>query len=306
MSFHIVYPRTIPERRPPNHQPAAPRWTLRWKTPVHTVISDYFAIQARTLPWDLQQAFIGRIRACLAHQDGPDAHEVMRCIDEAGFINTIVVAYWLDPTKHARWKLLSAFGGWFDSVERLSEGMGYWRETIVVPYDRHETIYSEPNYEIGLARCAGGSVEPMTTNGYFGAARDRMPVSAIDPLESPLGQTLPARREAASQGSRLRVQPPLNLVAIRSGQFWVNAQSEQRTDYLDRLQPKLLRGMKYLEDNKEASGCLSIRNMSNLDSAGDEIAETSTLAYFLSLGHLERWARVARELILTYTGMQSP
>lgn len=114
MSFHIVYPRTIPERRPPNHQPAAPRWTLRWKTPVHTVISDYFAIQARTLPWDLQQAFIGRIRACLAHQDGPDAHEVMRCIDEAGFINTIVVAYWLDPTKHARWKLLSAFGGWFD------------------------------------------------------------------------------------------------------------------------------------------------------------------------------------------------
>jgi aldoxime dehydratase len=168
--------------------------------------------------------------------------------------------------------------------------MGYWRETIVVPYDRHETIYSEPNYEIGLARCAAGSVEPMTTNGYFGAARDRMPVSAIDPLESPLGQTLPARREAASQGSRLRVQPPLNLVAIRSGQFWVNAQSEQRTDYLDRLQPKLLRGMKYLEDNKEASGCLSIRNMSNLDSAGDEIAETSTLAYFLSLGHLERWA----------------
>ena len=230
----------------------------------------------------------------------------MRCIDEAGFINTIVVAYWLDPTKHARWKLLSAFGGWFDSVERLSEGMGYWRETIVVPYDRHETIYSEPNYEIGLARCAGGSVEPMTTNGYFGAARDRMPVSAIDPLESPLGQTLPARREAASQGSRLRVQPPLNLVAIRSGQFWVNAQSEQRTDYLDRLQPKLLRGMKYLEDNKEASGCLSIRNMSNLDSAGDEIAETSTLAYFLSLGHLERWAGSRTRLILTYTGMQSP
>ena len=306
MSFHIVYPRTIPERRPPNHQPAAPRWTLRWKTPVHTVISDYFAIQARTLPWDLQQAFIGRIRACLAHQDGPDAHEVMRCIDEAGFINTIVVAYWLDPTKHARWKLLSAFGGWFDFVERLSEGMGYWRETIVVPYDRHETIYSEPNYEIGLARCAGGSVEPMTTNGYFGAARDRMPVSAIDPLESPLGQTLPARREAASQGSRLRVQPPLNLVAIRSGQFWVNAQSEQRTDYLDRLQPKLLRGMKYLEDNKEASGCLSIRNMSNLDSAGDEIAETSTLAYVLSLGHLERWAELHETYILTYTGMQSP
>jgi aldoxime dehydratase len=290
MSFHIVYPRTVPERRPPNHQPAAPRWTLRWKAPVHTVISDYFAVQAKTLPWNLQQAFVDRIRSYFAHTDGPDAHEIMRCTDESEFANTIVVAYWLDPTKHARWKLFSSFAGWFDSADRLSENVGYWRETVIVPYDRHETIYSEPTYPIGLARCAGGSVEPMTTNGYFGAARDRIPLSAIDPLESPLGETPPPRKEIASEGRRLRAQPPLNLTAIRSGQFWVNAKTEQRTDYLERLQPKLVRGMKYLEENKEASGCLSIRNMNNITSAGEEIAETSTLAYFLSLGHLERWS----------------
>lgn len=291
MSFHVVYPRTVPERRPPNHSPAAPRWTLRWKNPVHTVTSDYFGIQSRSLSWQQQEGFSDLIRSFFAHPDGPDAHEIMRCVDEAGYLNAIIVAYWLDPTKHARWKLHSPFRDWFDSPHRLSEEVGYWRETIIVPYDRHETIYSEPNYQIGLARCAGGAVEPMTTNGYFGAARDRIPVSAIDPLESPLGQSLPPRREVTSEGRRIRVQPPLNVVAIRSGQYWANAQSEQRTDYLERLQPKLSRGMKYLEENKEASGCLSVRVMSNLDAAGEELPETSTLAYFLSLGHMEDWSK---------------
>jgi len=121
----------------------------------------------------------------------------------------------------------------------------------------------------------------------FGAARDRIPVSAIDPLESPLGQRLLPKKERMNERGRIRVQPPLNVVAIRSGQYWANAQTEQKTDYLERRQPKLSRGMKYLEENKEASGCLSVRVMSNLNAAGDELPETSTLAYFLSLSHME-------------------
>ena len=74
-----------------------------------------------------------------------------------------------------------------------ADPIGYWKETIAVPYDRHETIYSAPNYRIGLARTPGSSIESMTTNGYFGAARDRIPISAIDPLErqTRMPRTLP-------------------------------------------------------------------------------------------------------------------
>jgi aldoxime dehydratase len=291
MSFHVIYPRTVPERRPPNHRPAAPRYTLRWETPVHTVISDYFAIQGRALPWERQGEFIDRMLGFFKHSDGPDAFETMRCVDEPGYTNAIVVAYWLDPTKHARWGFASHFTEWFRSPHRESEDVGYWRETIAVPYDHHETVYSEPNYLIGLARCAGGSTERTTTNGYFGAARDRIPVSAIDPLESPLGDNLPPRKAGTAEVKRRQVYAPLNLVAIRSGQFWANAQSEQKTDYLEQLQPKLMRGMKYLEENKNDTGCLSVRVMSNVNASGEERAETSTLAYFLSLGHMERWSK---------------
>jgi hypothetical protein len=39
--------------------------------------------------------------------------------------------------------------------------------------------------KIGIGRTSDSEVMPITTNGFFGAARDRLPLSAIDPLDSP-------------------------------------------------------------------------------------------------------------------------
>ena len=48
------------------------------------------------------------------------------------------------------WKI---FFAWFAADERVADkNVGYCRETIVIPYERHETIYSGQNYKIGLAR----------------------------------------------------------------------------------------------------------------------------------------------------------
>jgi hypothetical protein len=104
---------------------------------------------------------------------------------------------------------VSELSSWLASDERLSDpAIGYWRETISVPYDRHETIYSAPWYRIGLARLPDSAIVSMTTNGYFGAARDRLPISAIDPLESPLRNQPPVAKDVSSRGRRLRVMTP--------------------------------------------------------------------------------------------------
>lgn len=291
MVFHVEYPRIIPERKPQGHQPAAPRYTLRWQDPVETMVSDYYGMQKEGLTNDEQLAFFTRVEASLTHPDGPSAHEVMRFTDESGQTNAVVVAYWLDATKQARWSAAADYPRWFASSERLSGGAGYWRETIVVPYDRHETIYSGPNYRVGFARTPGATIESMTTNGYFGAARDRIPVSAIDPLDSPMAAAPPKPRAIDSRGRRLRVVTPHNMTALRSGQFWVGAGDEQEEDYRDNLQPKLMRGMNFLLDNKTDTGTLALRVMTNLNSDGSERAETSVLAYFLSLAKLEDWSK---------------
>ena len=291
MIFHVEYPRIVPERKPAGHQPAAPRYTLRWHSPVETMVSEYHAIQKAGLTWDEQREFFDFAKASFAQPDGPAAHEVLRFTDEAGEINAVTVAYWLDATAHARWSQSAEFPKWFCARERCAGDFGYWRETIAVPYDRHETIYSGPHYKIGFARTPNSSIESMTTNGYFGAARDRVPISAIDPLESPLRGNPPKPRRVESRGRRLRAATPHNMTALRSGQYWIGAGPEQLADYLDNLQPKLMRGMNFLLDNKEDTGTLALRVMSNLDDDGSARAETSVLAYFLSLDQLEDWSK---------------
>jgi aliphatic aldoxime dehydratase len=92
MVFHVEYPRVIPERKPEGHQPAAPRYTLRWRKPVGMMVSQYHAIQGAALPWDQQRAFFDLAENSLAEQDGASAHEIMRFVDEAGEVNAVVAS----------------------------------------------------------------------------------------------------------------------------------------------------------------------------------------------------------------------
>lgn len=291
MAFEIQYPRVIAERRPDGHQPAAPRYSLRWEQPLSTLVSVYFGIQRQSLSWDEEKAFHEFILGELAKEAGTATHEILRCTDEAGWTNGIVVAYWTDVTQYERWHATSQFRQWFESPERRRGSTGYWCETICVPYDRHETIYSAGNYRVGLGRLAGTEIVPITTNGYFGAARDRLPISAIDHLESPHGTIAPPKVEPVkSYGELLVALVPHNATFLRSGQHWEAAGPDQLDDYLHSLQPKLLRGMRYLTEHRERTGCLSLRIMTNLNADGSSRAETSVAAMFLSMSPLESWA----------------
>lgn len=292
MTFEFAYERQLPARRPDGHR-GAPRNSVRWQTPRSTLVSVYFGMQgpsAQPMEWADAKAFTDRIRGFLAEADGPEAHEVMRCADEAGLDNVIVVAYWTQPGRYARWAERSGFRAWFESPERLAGDTGHWCESLLVPYDRHETIFSHPDYRIGLARTEGAGLVPIQTGGYFGAARDRVPLSAIDPLEAPGGGVLPAARSVGSRGRHLCAAVPHNATVLRSGQYWEGAGQEQLDDYLQSLQPKMLRGMAHIVADRATTGCLSLRIMTNLNEDGSPRAETSVYAMFLSLDQLEAWS----------------
>lgn len=290
MVFHVEYERTIPARKPEGHIPAAPRYALRWNKPVAAIVSDYFAIQGKELNRNAEEAFFRRARLGLADKDGPDSHEIMRTKDEEGFVNSVVVGYWTDPVRHARWSWSASLTRWLRDEARLTDMHGSWRETISVPYDRHETIYSEGWYKIGIGRTADSVVVPITTNGFFGAARDRIPLSAIDPLDSPFGDVVPSTKEITGRGQRLFVAAPVNMVTLRSGQYWAHAEQEQLDDYIETMRPRLMKGMGYLAQHKTETGTLALRVLTNLNDDGSDRRETSVVAHFLSLAQLEAWA----------------
>ena len=107
------------------------------------MVSEYYGAQKADLTRDEQIEFFERVETSLIDPDGPATHEIMRFTYEAGETNAVVVAYWLDATRHARWSQAAGFPKWFSAPARCSAGeIGYWRETIAVPYNRHETIYS--------------------------------------------------------------------------------------------------------------------------------------------------------------------
>jgi aldoxime dehydratase len=291
MAYDLEYTRTLPARRPEGHVPAAPRYAVQWDAPVHTLVCDWFGLQGETLPLPAQLGFFDQARRAFVEADGPDSFEIMRCTDEGGLLNAIAVAYWLDPVRHARWERTSNLMRWFKAPERLTGPHGAWRETLSTPFDRHETIFSEPSYTAGVGRTAGARLGPITTNGYFGAARDRLPISAIDPLESPFGDRLPSAAPQAGFGQRLAVAVPPNVVSLRSGQYWAHAEGEQLDDYENNMRPRLMAGMAHLTRHRESTQTLSLRIMTNLDPDGSERRETSVYAQFLSLAPLEAWAK---------------
>lgn len=289
---NITYPRQIPLRRPDGHEPRAPRWALIYTEPVTLLTSDYLGIQVES--WDSigVQAFVERLRVShqAPHDCAPEAWELLTCTDDAGLLNIIHLAYWRNPTHHEKWLATSALGRWYDGLEAATVAFGAWHEVIQVPVDHAETIYSDPRGQFGLAACRGTQVEPMTINGYFGAARDRLPVSAIDALEVARPQR-PPNTYRETRGRRLRAESHHNMAVIRSGQYWAQAGDEQLTDYTESLEPKLTAGMRYLSDHKETTGTLALRILTSLDrDTLEPRRETSTYAHFQSLADLETWA----------------
>ncbi|BBY84866.1 phenylacetaldoxime dehydratase family protein [Mycolicibacterium tokaiense] len=289
---NVAYPRQLPARKPDGHQPRAPRWTLAYTEPVTMLTSEYLGIQVESWESVGVQAFLERIRAShnIPHPGAPEAWELLACTDDAGLLNIIHLAYWRNPLHHETWYSSAPLGRWYDGLDAATIAFGAWREVIQVPLDHAETIYSDPRGSFGLAACPGTEVESMTVNGYFGAARDRLPVSAIDPLQ--VAQTTrPPNTFRETRGRRLRAETHHNMAVIRSGQFWAAAGTEQRTDYEESLQPKLSEGMQYLSRHKEATGTLALRELTSLNR--DTLTprrETSTYAHFQSLADVEAWA----------------
>jgi hypothetical protein len=67
------------------------------------MVSEYYGAQKADPTRDEQIEFFERVETSLIDPDGPETHEIMRFTDEAGETNAVVVAYWLDATRHARW-----------------------------------------------------------------------------------------------------------------------------------------------------------------------------------------------------------
>lgn len=95
--------------------------------------------------------------------------------------------------------------------------------------------------------------------------RDRIPLAAADTLESPVPALVQVERE--TKGARWRLAIPHNFAVIRSAAFWGRWVIPSRRRTMRELREPLMKGMDFLKENGEASGCASLRFQQTCDGA---------------------------------------
>jgi len=223
------------------------------------------------------------VRASLDSASGPWRSEPCTHVDHAGFCNEIIVAYWDTREAFLAWKSDPRVCAWLESVHDTA---GHWLEAFTCPLEQMETSYSTNIASWGLAGKLPKRLESL--HSYFGAMRDRIDAAEDSGLPGipdypPFGDS-----QIETSGRREIAAVPENLCFIRTTQGWKNCTEEQKNDFLQNMFPIYRTGAEYLRDNPRESNCVSAR-LTELTEADSQI-QTQTLAWFLSLADLERWA----------------
>jgi hypothetical protein len=234
-------------------------------------LSDFLAV-ARTAP------------------DAPRHFDRATFTDISGQPSHMAALYWADRATYVRWAAAPAIQEWRAGRRALADDLGQWWEPVCVSPDRLETI-AFAEYRRGLSACPFSRLEQMSETGYWGAARDRIAASGHVTLAGEAQHLAPLGTPPHTRGCRLAIRPPAGLAVIRSGVSWAACGAEQRDSFERNIRPKLDAGMEYLRRNPLEVGCAALRQVVVADTEGTPLEEAYSHGLFLSLRHLEDWAR---------------
>ncbi len=276
----------VPSAKPAGWVPPYPVWSGRFDGQTKPMVFGYIGCQ-----YAEEGAPAAEFRRwwALASQatDGPIHFEWASYRDVGDRLNLVVLCYWLDVATYERWWVSPLVESWWTDAAREQDDAGYWREMNVVAPDKFETVFSSHN-PMGVTVAADGFTDEIEEHAYWGSMRERIPASAYDGLIGSLAAVKPAA--AGQTAARRRVQLTHNLAMIRSGQDWRACRDEERDYYLRKVHPVMMKGLLYLRDNSEETGCLSSRFMASLQGGCDDQV-TFGSALFRELGDLEAWAK---------------
>jgi len=260
---HLQVSRSRHRRVPDDYQPPYPSFVARHRPAVGGVVMAYFGVQhSGEAPKGLPAA-LKSLEAVFASANGPRHWDRAAYVDEAGYGNTVSVAYWDDR---------SAFNQWFPAARAAwtgaeAAGLGKFIEVLSPSVNDYETLFSSLGRPEGVAVIADGMSSEVLEHAYWGGMRDRIPLSQTNEMA-----------------------PHENICLIRSGQDWSDTDTAERKMYLEDVEPVLREGMAFLRDEGLAIGCFANRYMTVLDDNGQPTEKSYGMSWWKSLAALERWA----------------
>ncbi|WP_285433078.1 phenylacetaldoxime dehydratase family protein [Pseudomonas sp. fls2-241-R2A-110] len=286
---HLKCPRTLSRRVPDEYQPPFPMWVGRADEQLEQVVMGYWGVQYRGE--DQREAALNAMRhiaASLSLPDGPLSHDLTHHTDNSGYDNLMIVGYWKDPAAYCLWLRTPEVIEWWSSEDRVSEGLGYFREIVAPRAEQFETLYGFRDELPGVGAVMDSISDEIEEHGYWGSMRDRFPISQTDWM-APCGELTVIAGDPA-KGGRVVVQGHDNIALIRSGQDWADAGDDERSLYLNEILPTLQAGMDFLRDSGKDLGCYSNRFVNYIDLEGNFLNLSYNIGHWRSLEKLERWA----------------
>ncbi|QGX91135.1 phenylacetaldoxime dehydratase family protein [Tatumella sp. TA1] len=276
--------RKTPVSTPAAYTPPFPAWTTRFSPLVERVVMAYFGVQSTQTEGELA---LDAITARFSTAHGPSHWDLATYRDELGFINDIAIAYWASAETFSLWKTESDFQEWWQSVDREQAEYGLFMEVVTPDIRGMETIFSDHHHPEGIAHLARKMSDEIQEHGYWGSAHDRLPLAQTSPLNAHS-----ELRISSINAARQIVHGSDNLCLIRSGQDWSDTLNEERTLYVEDVEPILNTGMRFLRDDGLTIGCLSCRYMQVLERDDRALLpKTFGLAHFTDLQALELWSK---------------
>lgn len=286
---HLKCPRTLSRRVADDYRPPYQAFVARADPAIKQVVMGYFGVQSiGEQQGERGLAGLRQIAASFGADDGPGHYDLVEFRDSNGYDNRIAVAYWDDPTSFERWRSAPLVSSWWDSPDRLADGVGYFREIMSPRVDQFETLYAFRDRFPGVGEIMRGVSGEIEEHGYWGAMRDRLPLSQTDWMK-PEG-ALVVKHGQPALGGRVVIAGHDNVCVIRSGQDWSETDGEERELYLDKIEPTLRAGMDFLRDHGGEVGCYSNRYVHFIDLDGRRLEKSFGLGHWRSLDLLERWA----------------
>ena len=286
---HLKCPRTRDRRVNDSWTPPVPAYSARPAEAIQQIVMSYFGVQAKgeDNKAKLRETY-QNILSMLELPDGPARYDRVQFVDAEGYLNLIAVAYWLEPANYESWSKSAKVSSWWKADERLTDGVGYFREVLSPKIEQFETIYTHKHgpHE-GVSVLFDEMSEPIFEHGYWGSMRDRLPVSQTSPLE-PSG-TLKIVQGVPLHGGRVVVQGHENLTLIRSGEDWSLTEGEERDTWYNSIEPVLHEGMNYLRDDGMEAGCYCNRYCHHIDANGNALEKGFGYSLWRSISNLENW-----------------
>lgn len=283
MMRHAALDAQAAPNKPLGHHVHAPAWAS--PMPAHIVLEQMAVqypdgdVRARLLREPLERA------VTLPH--GPRQVDRATHVDRDGSRNDILLCYWDDVDEHARWASQPEVADLWDGQPDREPGLSRWHEVLGLQDERLETLDSAGGEGRGVSSL--GELQLTEVHEYWGAMRDRIAASHTDPLNGDAVGTPRAAGRRQAQGRRIAVTAPENLCFIRTGQDWRATRDQERATYEQTVAPVLEQGADFLRDHPDETGCLSARYVREVDEQWRPLDRSCVLAYFRSLGHLERW-----------------